>query len=136
MNMPKITILYGALLILLGVISYFLSNRESATALIPAAFGILVLAMGMAALKEAARKHAMHAASLLSLIGFLGTMGGLKGIAVLLLGGDRERPLADASRAIMAILSLVFFLLCLRSFILARKARKDPSSPGNSGAAG
>lgn len=127
MNMPKITIFYSVLLILLGLGGYLLTDRESLTALIPAAFGVLLLAAGLVALKEAARKHAMHAASLLALIGFLGTMGGLRGIAILLFGGERERPLADGSKAVMAVLSLIFFGLCLQSFIKARLARKERS---------
>ena len=37
MNLPKITLLYGALLIPVGLGGYLLSDRESLTALIPAA---------------------------------------------------------------------------------------------------
>jgi len=124
MNMPKITILYGVLLILLGLAGYFLSDRESLTALIPSAFGILLLAAGLIALKDGARKHAMHAAALLALLGFFGSMGGLKGGASLLFGGESQKPMADGSKSVMALLSLIYFALCVTSFIKARLAQR------------
>jgi len=123
MNIPKITIYYAGLLILLGLIGYFGFGRASVTALIPAFFGVVVLIVGLAGRKENMRKHAMHAASVLGFMGFVSTASGLDGLYTLLTGGAVARPAAAVSRSIMALLSLGFFIVCLKSFVDARKSR-------------
>ena len=121
MNMPKITIVYAVLLIALGLVGFFGFGRSSITALIPAFFGVLVLVAGLLARDEKLRRHAMHAASALGLLGFLGTVTGLVKFFTLIGGGEVARPAAVISQAVMAILSLIFFILCLQSFIAARR---------------
>jgi len=121
MNMPKITIVYAVLLIALGLVGFFGFGRSSITALIPAFFGVLVLVAGLLAQDEKLRRHAMHAASALGLLGFLGTVTGLVKFFTLIGGGEVARPAAVISQAVMAILSLIFFILCLQSFIAARR---------------
>ena len=120
MNLPKITVVYAILLIILGLAGYFGFGRSSVTALIPAFFGVLVLVAGLLALDEKKRRLAMHAASALGLLGFLGTFSGLVKFFTLISGGEVARPAAVVSQTIMAVLSLIFFLLCLRSFIAVR----------------
>ena len=75
--------------------------------------------------KEKYRKRAMHAAAAFSLIGFLGTIPGLMKSFTMLFGGEVARPAAAVSQSIMAILSLIYFLLCLKSFFDARKKRSS-----------
>lgn len=123
MNMPLMTIVYAALLIILGVVGYFATGQTSITAMIPAFFGVVVLVVGLIALKDNLRKHAMHAAAVLGLLGIIGTFSGLTKIPTLIGGGDLERPQAVASQAIMALLSLAFVLLCIKSFMDARRNR-------------
>ena len=59
--MPNTTIGIAAALIVIGVVGYVATERQSATALIPALLGLLLLAFGWLARNEAYRKHAMHA---------------------------------------------------------------------------
>ena len=73
----------AAALIVIGVVGYVATDRQSATALIPAFLGLLLLAFGWLARNEAYRKHAMHAVAAFALLGLLGTIGGL----IRLLGG-------------------------------------------------
>ena len=120
--MAKITIGLGLVLIALGIGSYFGTGRASVTALIPAFFGVPLLLLGLLALKESMRKHAMHIAAVMGLLGFGGTVGGLMKLPVLLTGGELERPAAVAVQAAMAIVCFVFVLLCVWSFIKARRA--------------
>jgi len=119
--MPKITIFYGFLLVMLGAAGYILSNAESVTALIPAVFGLFFVLFGIVALSEKWRKHAMHGAVLFALFAVLGTVSALGSLPALLLGDNLERPLAVASQSITALLSLLFIILCIQSFIKARK---------------
>lgn len=121
--MPKYTVYLGVGLIVLGVAGYLASGQASATALIPAAFGVAFLALGLAATKASSSKHSMHAAAVLALLGLIGTAGGVPDLLSLLSGADVERPLAAWSRSLMAIALAVFLVLCVRSFVAARTAR-------------
>ncbi len=120
--MAKITIGLGLVLIVLGLGGYFGTDRESWTALIPALFGLPLLILGLIALKERMRKGAMHVAVVIGLLGFVGTVRGLMKLPLLLTGGELARPGAVAVQAAMAIVCFVFVLLCVRSFIKARRA--------------
>lgn len=116
--MPTTTIAFGLLLTLIGFGGYFLTGTSSFTALIPAAFGIVLLLLGLAARSDAARKHAMHAASTVALLGCGGAVYSLVGTP-----GDVRSPLAFYSQLAMALLTGIFVALCVKSFIDARRAR-------------
>ncbi len=120
--MAKITIGLGLVLIALGFGGYFGTGRTAGTALIPALFGLPLLILGWVALKEHMRRHTMHVAGVIALVGFAGTVRGLMKLPVLLTGGQLDRPAAVPLQAAMAILCLIFVLLCIRSFIKARRA--------------
>jgi fluoride ion exporter CrcB/FEX len=95
------------------------------TALIPAAFGLLLVVFGAMARDEKKRKMAMHIAVTVGLLGFLGTVPGLLKIGTLLSGGTVERPAAVISQSIMAVLMAVYVGMCVKSFIDARKRRAN-----------
>lgn len=122
--MANTAILFGVLLILLGGVGYVGSGMESPTALIPAVFGVLLIVAGAIARNEARRKHAMHGAAMIGLLGFLGSASGLLQLPALLSGGEVARPMAVASRSAMAVLSIIFVGLCVKSFIDARRSGK------------
>lgn len=122
--MPAVTIAYGVLLIALGAGFYFGTGQESVTALIPAFFGVLVVLCGVLARREHLLKHAMHGAAALGLLAFLGGLPGLFRSFALLGGGEVARRNAVLEQAAMALLSLVFVVLCVKSFIDARRARR------------
>jgi len=125
--MPLLTVIYSSAMILLGLIGYFATAQTSMTALIPAAFGIVVLVFGIIAFRDRFRQTAMHIASMLGLLGFLGGIRGIPAFINLLFTGETARPAAAISQTIMSLLSLMFFLLCLKSFIDAR--RKSANRP-------
>ncbi len=120
--MAKITIGLGFVLMALGLGGYLGTGREHLTALIPVLFGLLLALLGLVALKESMRKHAMHVAAVIGLLGFAGTVKGLMKLPMLLTGGELERPAAVAVQAAMAIVCFVFVVLCVWSFIKARRA--------------
>ena len=120
--MTTITIGLGLVLIALGLGGYFGTGRESLTALIPVLFGLPLALLGVVALKGHMRKHAMHAAAVIGLLGFAGTVKGLMKLPLLLTGGELARPAAVAVQAAMAIVCLLFVVLCVWSFTKARRA--------------
>jgi hypothetical protein len=104
-------------LIVIGVVGYFATDRQSATALIPAVLGLLLLAFGWLGRNDAYRKHAMHGVALFALLGLLGTIRGL----IRLLGGTTTP--AAISQTLTAILTGALLALCIKSFIDARRRR-------------
>jgi hypothetical protein len=123
--MAKVTILLGVILIALGLYGYFVltGDEKSITALIPAFFGLPLLVLGVLALKDAMRKVAMHIAVVIGVLGFVGTLRGLVKLPTLLTSADDlERPAAIAAQSIMGLLCLAFVLLCVASFVHARRS--------------
>ena len=123
--MAKFSIVFGIILIILGLVSYFGISSESITALIPAFLGIPVLILGWLAMNEKFRKHAMHGAAVLVLLGFGGTVGGLIKFFRMIGGEVFERPSAITIQAIMAVLCLAFLIFAIKSFIDARRKKSE-----------
>jgi len=128
MQMPVLTIALAAILIVLGLGAYFGSGMASVTALIPSFFGAAFLLCGLLALKDGLRKHAMHVAAVLALLGLGGSGPGLAKLPSLF-AGEAERPTAVIVQSIMAVLLVVFIVLCVRSCIAARRARQAADQP-------
>src|SRR2546423_12088201 len=103
-NLANTTIGFGIVLILLGLGGYFGTDRVSPTALIPAAFGLLLAIFGALARDEKRRKMAMHIAVTVGLLGFLGTVSGLLQLPAVLSGGVVERPAGVGAETIKALL--------------------------------
>ena len=122
--MAKITIGLGLVLIVLGVGGYFGTGQESLTALIPAFFGLPLGLLGLIALKEHMRKHAMHAAALIALLGLVGSL--FRIVKKLIVGEELEVSTAVTMQLVVAALCAVFVVLCIRSFIQARRAGDAP----------
>jgi hypothetical protein len=117
-EMPRIAIVFGGLLVLEGAGFYVGTGRESWTALIPAFVGLPIVLLGALALRSGARKHAMHAAAALALLGLLAAAGRLFSQ-----GSYDFTASAPLSQLIMAVLCGVFFALCVKSFVDARRCR-------------
>ncbi len=126
--MARVSMFFGVLLIALGLVGYFRptmlgdpgTDVTSPTALIPAVIGALLLLCGMTvAAKPALRKHAMHLAAA---VGLIGAVGGFMPIM---------RNKMDTSKAgtvsgiLMVVLCALFVAMCIRSFVLARIARRE-----------
>lgn len=118
--MPSTTIVFGLLLTILGLCGYFLTGTSSFTALIPAAFGLLLMSLGFIARAPGARKHAMHAAAAVALVGFIGAL-----IPLLRTPAGVRPAIAVFSQVTMAMLSAAFVVLCIKSFRAARRARAN-----------
>ena len=120
------TIVCGALLVAVGLVGYTQQDPEhmSPTALIPAAFGAVLMLCGALAFSDKLRKHVMHLAAM---VGLLGAIGGFMPLQrQLMKDSDTFDPLKPAaiSGELMILICVVFVGLCVRSFIAARKARQ------------
>jgi len=131
--LARITIVFGALLIVLGLFAYFgmqEPGQRSMTAIIPAFFGLPLLVLGLIAqTRPSTRKHTMHAAAMLGTLGFLGTVPGVIKAIKWMGGAEPARPAAVQVQVIMCVMCLAFVAMCVRSFIEARKAREAGVAP-------
>jgi hypothetical protein len=122
--MARLTIVFAALLILLGIVGFVATGSQHYTALIPAALGILLfVCAAVAEFRPPMRMHAMHAAMTLALIGLLGTLNGIYHVAQMLAGQPVALPAAAEAKATMCVLCAVYLALGIRSFIKVRRAR-------------
>jgi hypothetical protein len=144
--MNKVALLFGGMLILIGLIGYFGSSgsdkptadkaaaasgaagagpaKRSFTALIPAIFGAALTACGLWGSMPAQRKNAMHIAAGVGVLGTIG--GGMRFVPSLLkqFGGDPNvNQRAMLFTGLLTAISLVYVVLSVRSFIAARRAR-------------
>jgi hypothetical protein len=124
--MANVTIGIAIALIVLGLGGYFGTGTPSLTALIPALFGVILLALGALARNPSRRKLAMHVAVVVGLLGLLGSLRGLIKLPDLLGGGAVERPAAVIAQSVMAVLLGIYVALCIKSFIDARRTRSAP----------
>jgi thiol:disulfide interchange protein len=124
--LAKATNFFGSLLVILGLAGYLLTGHVHPTALIPALFGLILIVCGMAArtADDKRRKLWMHIAVTVGLLGFLATAKSIWQAIQLWRGVTFPYPAAIEEKAAMAIVCLIFTLLCVRSFITARRGRK------------
>lgn len=121
--MEPITIVFGLALVALGFSGYFNSASESPspTVWIPAGFGAVLIVLGVLALKDNLRKHAMHAAAMVGTLGFLAAVYRI--VQKLITDGKVEGSPA-VHTGLMAAVTGVFVGLCVKSFIDARRRRQ------------
>lgn len=120
--MPKIALVVGAALIILGLWAFTASSPgASPTALIPAVLGGGLVVAGLVALRGGAvRRHAMHAGAAVALIGVLGSAWQL--IAKPSAGSEHADIALAAGWLTLAFCGL-FVVLAVRSFVQARRAQ-------------
>jgi len=118
--MAGITVVFGVLLIGVGVVGFVATGSSHFTALIPAGLGLLLVVLGGLSFQDRFRKHAMHGAALLGVIGFAFTVLSLGQLPAYFQGDDFPGRGAVPYKAATALLCLVFVALCVNSFIQAR----------------
>ncbi|WP_366516457.1 hypothetical protein [uncultured Agrococcus sp.] len=119
-TMPRNTIILGAALIVLGGVAYLASGLASWTALIPAILGAVLLVCGLIGLRSP--KVGVHIALVIALLGVAGTFMNVLQLGELF-AGTAERPLAVITSSITFVLLLIYIVLGVRSFIVARRWR-------------
>ncbi len=125
--MAKVTLVFAVLLAALGVGGYFGTGSVHPTALIPTWFGLALGLFGFLAISpnEKRRKLFMHINVTIGLLGFLGAAGrAVYGYAHATAAGKSPDPIALGTQAAMAALTLIYVILCVRSFIAARRSGK------------
>jgi len=120
---------FGVLLIVLGAWGFIATGSAHPTALIPVWAGLLFILFGALANSENPKRRMlwMHIAVTVALLGFLGTIPAMVDEVRMLRGTVFPHPVAVEEKAAMSLLCLIFVLLCIRSFIAARRGRQLPA---------
>ena len=126
--MAKTTLIFATILILLGASIFIATGSHAPTALIPAFFGIVFGLLGLLANTNNNKRRMlfMHIAVTIGLMGFL--FPGIRAagdIFKLLRHQAVLRPIAMWEEIAMSLICLVFVLLSVRSFISARRTRRQ-----------
>ena len=123
--MAKLTLGLGILLILVAIAGFIATGSSHPTALIPGGVGLLFCLFGGLASSPDSKKRMlwMHVAVTVALLCFLGTIKADIDVFRLAHGTIFEHPVAIEEKAAMSLLCLLFVLLCVRSFIAARRSR-------------
>jgi len=124
--LAKVTVVFAILLIALGLLGYFGTGAQHATALIPTWFGAALGMCGLLAMSpdEGRRKLFMHINVTLGLLGFIAVgIESIRGYIAANHAGKQPDMIALASKLTMTGLLLVYVILCVRSFIAARRSR-------------
>jgi hypothetical protein len=125
--MAKLTLVLAVLLVALGVVGYVGTGSLHPTALIPAWIGLALGIFGFLAISpsESRRKLFMHINVTIALVGFLGsTAEAIRGYLHARSLGMEPDQIALASKSTLAALLLIYVILCVRSFIAARRLGK------------
>lgn len=121
--MAKLTIVFGVLLIAVGITGYVMTGSAHPTALIPCWIGLVLVIAGALAIAPERRKLWMHIAVTVGLLGFLGTVPGAVDTFRMAHGVQFPHPIAVEEKGATCLLCLIFVAFCVRSFIEARRAR-------------
>ena len=124
--MAKFTIVTALVLIILGVAFFVATGSHAPTSLIPAYFGIVLGILGLLANTPDSKRRMifMHIAVTVGLLGVI--FPGWRAASAFIAsshGTAMVGPLAVKEEFAMAVICLIFVLMCIRSFISARRAR-------------
>ena len=125
--MAKITLVLALLLVALGLVGYIGTGSVHSTALIPAWIGLALGIFGFLAISpnESQRKLFMHINVTIALLGFIGGLAeAIRGYVHAKSAGLVPDQIALASKLTLAGLLFIYVILCVRSFIAARRTGK------------
>lgn len=100
-------VILGTTLIVIGVGAYVITEFESATALIPAIFGLLIAALGEVGRRTAREQVSVYGIGLLALLGVAGSAQGLPELFALLAGENIDSVVASVAQSATVVIGLI-----------------------------
>ncbi len=126
--MARVGIVFGLLLCALTVTGLVVSLDKGLVQFVPMMLGIPILFCGVVALNPHRRRHAMHFSAGIAGVGALLGGGRASALAIGWIRGAETDPLALRMVSVMAVSCLVFVVICLLSFLHARRRNRTEST--------
>ncbi|SDR19120.1 hypothetical protein [Natronobacterium texcoconense] len=111
---PTLGIVLGAVLVVVGIVAYVLSDFASVTALIPAIFGVVIAVLGIVGRQTDRQRIAVYGIGVLALLGVLGSVRGVPDVLALLTGGAVDSTIAAVAQGSMILIGLVLLAVVAR----------------------
>jgi hypothetical protein len=111
----------------LGLLGYISTGSVHPTALIPTWIGLALGIFGFLAISpdERRRKVFMHINVTIALLGWIGTCVEItRSVMAAHAVGKSADPIAMYSKQLLALILIIYILLCVRSFVAARRTGK------------
>jgi fucose 4-O-acetylase-like acetyltransferase len=124
-SMASITVFFGVLLNVVGLVGFFGTGAAHPTALIPCALGVLLIICGLLARIEKIRMHIMHVAVLIGLLGFGATVSSYGLLFAVLKQTAGDKTNSAIAKMATALLCGLFVARCIQSFVEARVLKKQ-----------
>lgn len=124
--MAKVTLVFAILLIALGLFGFIGTGSQHYTALIPTWIGLILGIFGVLSLSPnpSRRKLFMHINVTVATLGAIGAaVEIIRSTLHAHAAGTVADPIATNAKMALAFLLLIYVVLCVRSFVAARKAR-------------
>ena len=119
MDVYRTTATVAALLIVTGVVAFFVTGTNSVTALIPAFLGLVIGGLYLLARSvPSTAKAAMHGVAVVALLGAVGSLGR---VVPALLGGEIALPVAFAAQVVTTVLCVWLIVAAVRHFRANRR---------------
>ncbi len=100
-------IVLGAVLVVIGIAAYVVSDFASITALIPAIFGVIIAGFGVVGRQTERRRLAVIGIGVLALLGVAGSARGISDVIALLTGGAVDSTVAAVAQGSMILVGLI-----------------------------
>ncbi|ELY47440.1 hypothetical protein [Natronorubrum sulfidifaciens] len=100
-------IVLGAVLVVVGIAAYVVSDFASITALIPAVFGVIIAGLGVVGRQTERRRLAVIGIGVLALLGVVGSARGISDVIALLTGGAVDSTVAAVAQGSMILIGLI-----------------------------
>ena len=104
--MKILTIFFGILLILLGIVNYLAASLVSLHTFMPVVWGVVLVILGIVQGKWS-HKHPLYGSLVVAVLAFLGALRGPINLFMLLTGGEPNQP------ATVIIISSIIAALCV-----------------------
>lgn len=124
-SMSAISIIFGILLNVVGLIGFFGTGAAHPTSLIPCGLGLLLVICGLLARIEKIRMHVMHVAVLVGLLGFGATVSAYGMLLAVLKQTAGDKTNSSIAKMATALICGLYVARCIQSFVQARLLKKQ-----------
>lgn len=106
----SVGMILGAVLIVVGIGAYILSDFASVTAFIPTIFGAAIAGLAVLGRDDTRERTAIYAIGILAVLGVFGSVRGIPDIIALLTRSSVDSVVAPVTQGVMIVVCLVLVL--------------------------